>query len=63
LLRAATNFDYELQMAQMNKQLKPGIETIFMFSNPKLFFTASRLIREVAGCGLSSTKTPANGGV
>ncbi|HVN64554.1 MAG TPA: hypothetical protein VMT58_07940 [Candidatus Binataceae bacterium] len=50
-------------MAQMNKQLKPGIETIFMFSNPKLFFTASRLIREVAGCGLSSTKTPANGGV
>src|ERR1700758_4203100 len=50
-LRAVTDFDYELQMAQMNKQMKGNIETIFLFANPKLFFSASRLIKEVAGYG------------
>jgi pantetheine-phosphate adenylyltransferase len=50
-LRAVTDFDYELQMAHMNKQMKGTIETIFLFANPKLFFTASRLIKEVAGYG------------
>src|SRR5271154_7116883 len=50
-LRAVTDFDYELQMAQMNKQMTATIETVFLFANPKLFFTASRLIKEVAGYG------------
>src|SRR5215469_12359907 len=50
-LRAVTDFDYELQMTQMNKQMRPNIETIFMFSNPKLFLSASRLIKEVASHG------------
>lgn len=50
-LRAVTDFDYELQMASMNKQMKKDIETVFLFANPKLFFTASRLIKEVAGYG------------
>ncbi len=50
-LRAVTDFDYELQMAQMNKHMKPGVETIFLFANPKLFFTASRLIKEVVSAG------------
>ncbi len=50
-LRAVTDFDYELQMASMNKQMKGDIETVFLFANPKLFFTASRLIKEVAGYG------------
>lgn len=50
-LRAVTDFDYELQMAQMNRQMKPNIETVFLFANPKLFFTASRLIKEVVGYG------------
>jgi len=49
--RAVTDFDYELQMTQMNKLMRPNIETIFMFSNPKLFFSASRLIKEVASHG------------
>src|ERR1700689_1081154 len=40
-LRAVTDFDYELQMAQMNKQMSPNVETVFMFSNPRLFFSAS----------------------
>jgi pantetheine-phosphate adenylyltransferase len=50
-LRAVTDFDYELQMASMNKQMKKDIETVFLFANPKLFFTASRLIKEVASYG------------
>ena len=50
-LRAVTDFDYELQMAQMNKQMKPNLETVFLTANPKLFFTASRLIKEVASYG------------
>ncbi len=50
-LRAVTDFDYELQMAQMNRQMKPNVETVFLFANPKLFFTASRLIKEVVGYG------------
>ncbi len=50
-LRAVTDFDYELQMAHMNKQMKPGVETVFLFANPKLFFTASRLIKGVAAYG------------
>src|SRR5579875_1708163 len=50
-LRAVTDFDYELQMAHMNRQMKPNIETVFLFANPKLFFSASRLIKEVAGYG------------
>lgn len=50
-LRTGTDFEYELQMAQMNKQMIGTIETVFLFANPKLFFTASRLIKEVAGYG------------
>jgi hypothetical protein len=43
-LRSVTDFDYEMEMTQMNKKMAPNIETVFMFSDPKLFFTASRLI-------------------
>ncbi len=50
-LRAVTDFDYELQMAAMNKLMKPNIETVFLFANPRLFFSASRLIKEVVGYG------------
>ncbi len=50
-MRAVTDFDYELQMTHMNKQMKDSVETVFLFANPKLFFTASRLIKEVASHG------------
>ncbi|HTY53673.1 MAG TPA: pantetheine-phosphate adenylyltransferase [Candidatus Binataceae bacterium] len=50
-LRAVTDFEYEFQMTQMNRHMKPGVETIFLFANPTLFFSASRLIKEVAGYG------------
>ena len=50
-LRAVTDFDYELQMAHMNNQMWNQVETVFLFANPKLFFSASRLIKEVASHG------------
>jgi len=52
-LRAVTDFDYELPMAHMNKQIGPEIETIFLFANPKLFFSASHLVKEVAKHGVA----------
>ena len=50
-LRAVTDFEYELQMTHMNKYMKPNIETVFLFANPSLFYSASHLIKEVAGYG------------
>jgi pantetheine-phosphate adenylyltransferase len=50
-LRAVTDFEYELGMTHMNKYMKPNVETIFLFANPALFFSASHLIKEVASYG------------
>jgi pantetheine-phosphate adenylyltransferase len=50
-LRAVTDFEYELGMTHMNKYIKPHVETIFLFANPALFFSASHLIKEVASYG------------
>ena len=50
-LRAVTDFEYELGMTHMNKYMKPHIESIFLFANPALFFSASHLIKEVASYG------------
>jgi pantetheine-phosphate adenylyltransferase len=49
-LRAVSDFDYELQMAQMNQQLS-GVETMFMSTNPLYSFLASSLVKEVATYG------------
>jgi len=52
-LRAITDFEYEFQMAQMNKKLAPQIETFFMVSNPKYAYLSSSAVKEVAslnGC-------------
>jgi pantetheine-phosphate adenylyltransferase len=46
-LRAISDFDYELQMAQMNHQLS-GLETLFMPTNPLYSFLSSSLVKEVA---------------
>jgi len=50
-LRAVTDFEYELGMTHMNKYMKPHVETVFLFANPALFFSASHLIKEVASYG------------
>jgi len=49
-LRAVSDFDYELQMAQMNFGLS-GVETLFMPTNPQHSFLSSSLVKEVAKWG------------
>lgn len=49
-LRAASDFDYELQMAQMNSSLV-GVETVFVPTSPAYSFLASSLVKEVAMFG------------
>ncbi len=49
-LRAVTDFDYEMQMAQMNYN-QAGVETLFMTTNPLYAFLSSSLVKEFAGYG------------
>ena len=49
-LRAVSDFDYELQMAQMNQQLS-GVDTLFMSTSPEWSFVASSLVKEIATFG------------
>lgn len=50
-LRAVSDFDYEFQMAHMNHQLRPGIETMFMMTGDDYFYLSSGLVKEVAILG------------
>jgi pantetheine-phosphate adenylyltransferase len=50
-IRAISDYEYELQMALMNRRLQPGIETVFMMSNEAYSFISSRLVKEVFGLG------------
>lgn len=50
-LRAVSDFEYELQMAQMNHELSSEIETIFLVPDSHLSFISSSLVRQVASLG------------
>lgn len=50
-LRAIADFEYEYQMANMNRKLNPNIETIFLMADPNNFYVSSRLVKEVAILG------------
>ena len=50
-LRAVSDFDYELQMAQMNQELGPEIETLFLVPEVEYSFLSASLVREVASLG------------
>jgi pantetheine-phosphate adenylyltransferase len=50
-LRAVSDFEYELQMAQMNQELWPDLETIFLVPEARNSFISSSLVREVATLG------------
>ena len=50
-LRAVSDFEYEFQMASMNKRLKPDMETIFLTASENQHFVASSLVKEVARFG------------
>lgn len=47
-LRAMSDFEYEFQMASMNRKLNMGMDTIFMMTSKDYFFVSSRTIKEVA---------------
>ena len=50
-LRAVTDFEYELQMALINKKLAPEVETLFMMTSGKYSYLSSSIVKEVAGYG------------
>ena len=59
-LRAVADFEYEFQMAGMNQQLNPEIETVFLMADVSLQPIASRLVKEIAlyGGDVSPFVTP-----
>jgi pantetheine-phosphate adenylyltransferase len=50
-LRAISDFEYELQMALMNRRLRPEVETVFMMPAEPYTYVSSRLVKEVVALG------------
>ena len=50
-LRAITDFEYELQMAQTNHKLEPSIETVFLTTRLEYSYLSSTIVKEVAAFG------------
>ena len=50
-IRAISDYEYELQMALMNRRLKPQVETVFLMSGEAYSFISSRLVKEVSRLG------------
>lgn len=55
-LRAVTDFEYELQIAQTNHKLSPEIDTIFLTTSVEYSYVSSSIVREVASYGGDITK-------
>jgi pantetheine-phosphate adenylyltransferase len=47
-LRAVVDFEYEMTMANINKKLDPGLETLLVFASPEYYYVSSRGVKEVA---------------
>ena len=50
-IRAISDYEYELQMALMNRRLGPDIETVFLMSGEANSFISSRLVKQIVGLG------------
>ena len=50
-LRAVSDFEYEFQMAGMNRKLNPGVETMFLTPSDKYMFLSATIVREIATLG------------
>ena len=50
-IRAVSDYEYELQMAWMNRKLDPSLETVFMMPAGAYSYLSSRLVREIASLG------------
>jgi len=55
-LRAMTDFEYELQMALMNRKLDEKMETVFLMPNEKYTYLSSNMVREIARLGGNVSK-------
>jgi pantetheine-phosphate adenylyltransferase len=55
-LRAISDFEYEMQMALMNRHLNPDVETVFMMPAEPYTYVSSRLVKEVVALGGSVNK-------
>jgi pantetheine-phosphate adenylyltransferase len=60
-LRAVSDFEYEFQLANMNRSLLPDFETVFVMTGEDYFYVSARLVREVATFGGDVSRfVPAN---
>lgn len=60
-LRAMTDFEYELQQADLNSHLSPELESVYVMSNPEYGYVSSSIVREIASMGSDvSILVPAN---
>ena len=50
-IRTFTDFEYEFQMLNMNRALKPGLETVFLAPSEEFSYISSTLVRQIAGYG------------
>jgi len=50
-LRAVSDFEFEFQMALMNRKLDPGLETMFLMPREELTYISSRIVKEIARLG------------
>ncbi len=50
-IRAISDYEYELQMALMNRKLEPGLETVFMLPAESYSYLSSKVVREIAQLG------------
>ncbi len=50
-LRAVSDFEYEFQLANMNRKLDPEFDSVFVMTGEKYFYVSARLVREVASYG------------
>ena len=50
-LRAVSDFEYEMQLALMNKKLNPNVETVFLMTGQQHSFISSSIIKDVAVLG------------
>ena len=50
-IRAVSDYEYELQMALMNRRLNPSVETVFLLASEAHSFISSQLVKEVASLG------------
>ena len=55
-LRAVADFEYELQMANMNRHLDERVETVFLMANDAYFYVSSNLVKEAARLGGDVTR-------